>query len=253
MGLFGKVFQIGGRPKSFATPPNTRAYAIGDVHGRLDLLKRLLAKIEQDRRQRPCDRDYIIFLGDLIDRGPNSREVIDYLIEIRGTLPRPIFLAGNHEEMLLRILDKDGAQLPEWMNFGGKECVESYGLNASALLKLDTARAQAAIRAAIPAQHLAFIADFPDSFLLGDYLFVHAGIRPGIALEEQVIADLHWIREDFLTSPARFPFMVVHGHTISRGPDEQSNRIGIDTGAYLTGVLTALCVIDTERYYLTTR
>ncbi|OYY78920.1 MAG: serine/threonine protein phosphatase [Sphingomonas sp. 28-62-20] len=252
MGLFGKLFQGRSAPAAFSTPPNTRAYAIGDVHGRLDLLSELLTKIDKDRQQRPTSRDYTIFLGDLIDRGPQSAEVIDYLLRARSTLNQPIFLAGNHEEMLLRILRHDGRQLAEWLNYGGRQCVESYGIDAAALLHISPEAAQQRLRAAIPAAHLDFIASFADSFRLGDYLFVHAGIRPGIAVEEQTIADLHWIREDFLDSPARYPFMVIHGHTISSGPDEQHNRIGIDTGAYSSGILTALCIEGTERRYITT-
>lgn len=252
MGFLNKLFGTGQPRAPFATPPGTRAYAIGDVHGRLDLLSALMVKIETDSAQRPCPREYVVFLGDLIDRGPDSRGVIDYLLRARETLPGPIFLAGNHEEMLLRILGKDGGQLAEWLSFGGQQCVESYGIDAAALLTLPKDSAQARIRAAIPPAHLDFIASFGDSFLLGDYLFVHAGIRPGVAIEEQTIADLHWIREDFLSSPARYPYLVVHGHTISTVPDERANRIGIDTGAYNSGILTALCVEGTERRYITT-
>ena len=253
MGLFAKLFQIEPRKTVFDTPPDTRAYAIGDVHGRLDLLRILLGRIEADSRNRPCGREYIVFLGDLIDRGPDSRGVLDFLLRAKEFLPNPIFLAGNHEEMLLRVLNDDPDQIVDWLNFGGREFVESYGLDPDTLTGITAATAQALIRDAVPAGHLDFVAEFADSFRLGDYLFVHAGIRPGVALEEQTVEDLHWIREDFLSSPARFPFMVVHGHTISTGPDERRNRIGIDTGAYASGTLTALCMEGQERKFIEAR
>jgi serine/threonine protein phosphatase 1 len=253
VGIFSRLFQITPRKTDFAVPPNTRAYAIGDVHGRLDLLRALLDTIEQDSRDRPCQREYIVFLGDLIDRGPNSRGVLDFLIKAKEFLPNPIFLAGNHEEMLLRILGAHPEKIQDWLAFGGQECIESYGLDADEIRDLDSKRAQARIQAVIPKEHLSFIEEFADSFLLGDYLFVHAGIRPGVPIEEQTVQDLHWIREDFLDSPARFPHMVVHGHTISTVPDQQANRIGIDTGAYNGGALTALCVEGTDRRFLEAR
>ncbi|MEO7680382.1 MAG: metallophosphoesterase family protein [Sphingomonas sp.] len=250
--LFSKLFRAGPR-KAFEIPPDTRAYAIGDVHGRYDLLVTLLGRIEADSRERPCAREYIVFLGDLIDRGPDSRGVLDYLLRARQFMPNPIFLAGNHEEMLLRVLRHDADQIVNWLNFGGHECVESYGLDASLLATMSPERAQEKIRGAIPQEHIDFIAGFADSFRLGDYLFVHAGIRPGVPLEDQTVQDLHWIREDFLSSPARFPYMVVHGHTISATPDERNNRIGIDTGAYNSGKLTALCIEGTERKFIEAR
>lgn len=253
MGLFSKLFQVEPRRTVFATPPDTRAYAIGDIHGRLDLLRLLLAKIEEDSRDRPCGREYLVFLGDLVDRGPHSRGVIEFLLRAKEFLPNPIFLAGNHEEMMLRVLNTDPQQIGDWLSFGGEECVESYGLDPTTLAGMTPERARARIREAIPQTHLDFLAGFADSFMLGDYLFVHAGIRPGVALEEQTVEDLHWIREDFLSSPARFPFMVIHGHTISRLPDERSNRIGIDTGAYNSGTLTALCLEGPERKFIEAR
>lgn len=253
VGFFTKLFKIAPRKTDFAVPANTRAYAIGDVHGRLDLLRMLLESIEQDSRNRPCEREFIIFLGDLVDRGPDSRGVIEFLLRAKPHLPNPIFLAGNHEEMLLRILGPNPDKIQEWLSFGGHECIESYGLDAEEIRTLAPRQAQARIRAAIPPEHIAFIEQFADSFLLGDYVFVHAGIRPGVPIEDQSVQDLHWIREDFLDSPAHFSHMVIHGHTISQGPDERVNRIGIDTGAYNGGPLTALCLEGTERRFLDAR
>ena len=249
MGLFKRSSKPSAPPPS--GPPDTRAYAIGDVHGQLDLLRDLLEKIDADSRARPVKREFVVFLGDLIDRGPDSRGVLQLLQAIRPNLPNPLFIMGNHEEMMLHVLGQDPERVWDWMSFGGYEFAQSYGVEVGRLATLDSAGAAAAIRAALPAEDLAFVESFVDSFRFGDYLFVHAGIRPGVALEQQKIADLRWIREEFLESSVAHPFMVVHGHTISDGPDERSNRIGIDTGAYASGVLTALCLEGTQRKYLT--
>ncbi len=231
-------------------PAGARAYAIGDVHGRLDLLRNLLDQIEADSRTRPCEREYVIFVGDLVDRGPDSRGVIELLLRSKKYLPHPVFLMGNHEEMMLRVLEKPDERFREWLTYGGYECAQSYGVEVGRLAALEDAHAAALINAAIPEEHRSFIASFADSFRFGDYLFVHAGIRPGVALEEQSIRDLRWIREDFLSSEAAHPFVVVHGHTITPVPDEQVNRIGIDTGAYASGKLTAICIEGTARKFL---
>lgn len=251
--LFRKKDKAGGGNGAPGGPPGARAYAIGDVHGRLDLLRDLLDQIDEDSRSRPCGREFVVFLGDLIDRGPDSAGVIELLHSIRGNLPNPVFLMGNHEEMMLRVLGAESEQVWDWMRFGGYECAQSYGVAVGRLATLDAAAAAADVRAAIPPAHLAFVESFADSFRFGDYLFVHAGIRPGIPLEKQVISDLRWIREDFLRSTVRHPQVVVHGHTISDAPDEQPNRIGIDTGAYASGVLTAICLEGHTRKYLQAR
>ncbi|BCA60719.1 hypothetical protein HMP06_3488 [Sphingomonas sp. HMP6] len=248
VGLFRKTPKPAPPPSG---PPGTRAYAIGDVHGRLDLLRDLLDQIDADSQARPCQREFIVFLGDLIDRGPDSRGVLQLLQTIRLNLPNPVFVMGNHEEMLLRVLGDDPERVWDWMSFGGYEFAQSYGVEVGRLATLPAAAAAAEIRAAMPPTDLAFVESFVDSFRFGDYLFVHAGIRPGTPLEQQKISDLRWIREDFLDSSACHPFVVVHGHTISDGPDERPNRIGIDTGAYASGVLTALCLEGTDRKYLT--
>ena len=248
MALFRKTPKPAPPPSG---PPGARAYAIGDVHGRLDLLRDLLEKIDADSQARPSAREFVVFLGDLIDRGPESRGVLQLLQSIRPNLPNPVFVMGNHEEMLLRVLGDDPERVWDWMSFGGYEFAQSYGVEVGRLATLSAAAAAAEIRAAMPPADLSFVESFIDSFRFGDYLFVHAGIRPGTPLEQQKIADLRWIREGFLDSTVIHPFVVVHGHTISDGPDEQPNRIGIDTGAYATGVLTALCLEGTDRTYLT--
>ena len=252
MGLFKRRAKPSADPESGppSGPVGARAYAIGDVHGRLDLLRDLLEQIDADSRARPVEREFVVFLGDLIDRGPDSRGVLQLLQAIRSNLPNPVFLMGNHEEMVLRVLGEDPERVWDWMSFGGYEFAQSYGVEVGRLATLDSVGAARAIRAAVPADDLVFVEGFVDSFRFGDYLMVHAGIRPGVPLEQQKVADLRWIREEFLDSVVVHPFTVVHGHTISAEPEERANRIGIDTGAYASGVLTALCLEGTSRKYM---
>lgn len=230
----------------------TRAYAVGDIHGCLDLLETLLARIEADAAARPPRRTWIVFLGDLIDRGPDSARVVERLLHYRPEFATPVFLAGNHEEVLLRTIGGESEILADWLKFGGAECVESYGLDADALKRAEPAAAAARIRERIPPAHVEFLESFADTFRFGDYLFVHAGIRPGVELEQQDQFDLRWIREPFLSDEEEHGVVVVHGHTISGRVDERRNRIGLDTGAYQSGVLTALGIEDEQRWYLST-
>jgi serine/threonine protein phosphatase 1 len=229
-----------------------RAYAVGDIHGRLDLLDILLARIEADRATRPAKRTYLVFLGDFIDRGPASAGVIERLRTYRPHRTRLVFLAGNHEEVLLRVLAGDAAILADWLKFGGAECVQSYGIDPDALRRMEDEAAVAAVRAAVPRAHVEFLESFADTFRFGDYLFVHAGVRPGVAVEEQDRKDLRWIREPFLSDAKEHGFVVVHGHTIVPRVDERPNRIAIDTGAYHSGILTAVGIEDEERWFLST-
>jgi serine/threonine protein phosphatase 1 len=230
-----------------------RAYVVGDVHGRLDLLEDLLAKIHAELQHRPAAKTLLVFVGDLIDRGPQSAQVIERLRTYRRPGIRPVFLLGNHEEVLLRILNGDVQLITKWRWFGGSECLRSYGVDPEALGRLSDADALAAVRSAIPTEHIRFLESFADSCRFGDYLFVHAGIRPGIELDQQQQADLRWIREPFLQDETDHGFIVVHGHTISEQVDECANRVGIDTGAYRTGVLTALAIEGSHRWLLDTR
>jgi serine/threonine protein phosphatase 1 len=231
--------------------PGCRAYAVGDIHGRLDLLNLLIERIERDMAERPPAKTFVIFLGDLIDRGPDSAGVVERLRTYRPAGATPIFLGGNHEEVLLRILAGVRGILPSWLKFGGAECAESYGMDSTALRRLDEESAIALLQAKIPREHREFLESFADTFRFGDYLFVHAGIRPGIGLDEQDRSDLRWIREPFLGDAKEHGFIVVHGHTIVPAVEERRNRIGIDTGAYHSGVLTALAVENDQRWYLT--
>lgn len=223
-------------------PPGLRVYAIGDIHGRSDLLRELLSTIEADRAAHFVKRSLFVFLGDYIDRGPASAEVVDQLVAIQksGTVEAH-FLMGNHEEVLLRILNGDVAIVPDWLRFGGRECLASYGLDATAFAILPPSEMIGKLKAAMPRRHRDFLGGLSDTVRVGDYLFVHAGLRPGFALSAQSQDDMRWIRSPFLEdSEADFGFMVVHGHTIVSDVELKRNRIGIDTGAYQTGRLTAL-------------
>jgi serine/threonine protein phosphatase 1 len=236
-----------------AGPDGYRAYAIGDIHGRRDLLETLLAKIEADIAARPQSENFIVFLGDLIDRGPDSAGVVERLRTYRPSHATPVFLSGNHEEVMLRVLAGErGGLLADWLKFGGAECLQSYGLDPVALRARSEVTALKAIRAAVPRAHAEFLGTFADTFRFGDYLFVHAGIRPGLGIADQTQSDLRWIREAFLEDDKDHGFIVVHGHTISSKVEERPNRIGLDTGAYRTGVLTALLVEGTERIFFDT-
>jgi len=235
-----------------AGTPGYRAYAVGDVHGRLDLLEELLAKIHAELQHRPAGKTLLVFVGDLIDRGPSSAHVIERLRTYRREGIHPVFLLGNHEEVLLRILRGDAELITKWRWFGGSECLESYGVDPAQFTQLNDEEALELVRNAIPKEHVQFLESFVDSCRFGDYLFVHAGIRPGIELNQQRQSDLRWIREPFLFDDSDHGFVVVHGHTISEEVDERPNRIGIDTGAYRTGILSALGIEGNERWLLAT-
>jgi serine/threonine protein phosphatase 1 len=230
-----------------------RAYAVGDVHGRLDLLEELLSKIHRDLGRHPSRKTLLLFVGDLIDRGPNSAQVLERLRTYSRDGVRTAFLLGNHEEVLLRILKGDADLITKWRWFGGAECLQSYGVDPASLEGLTGDAAVAVVRNAIPEAHIEFLDSFLDSVRFGDFLFVHAGIRPGIEVEQQKQTDLRWIREPFLFDETDHGFVVVHGHTISPKVDVRPNRIGIDTGAYRTGVLTAIAIERSRTWFVDTR
>jgi serine/threonine protein phosphatase 1 len=233
-------------------PRGQRAYVIGDVHGRLDLLEDLLSRIEEEIQGRPKPRTSIIFLGDLIDRGPESAQVIERL---RTYSPRGAtvhFIMGNHEEVMLRVLAGEEGLVSSWLRFGGAATLRSYGVDPRDLSGLSSNEVAARIGKAVPRDHVEFLERFADSILFGSYLFVHAGIRPGIDLAEQSQSDLRWIREPFLDDTTDHGFVVVHGHTITNSVEVTANRIGIDTGAFCTGILTALAIEGRKRWLLQT-
>jgi serine/threonine protein phosphatase 1 len=226
---------------------------VGDIHGRLDLLEDLLAKLHADLQNRPARKALLVFVGDLIDRGPSSAQVIERLRTYRRERVQPVFLLGNHEEVLLRIIGGDAELITKWRWFGGSECLQSYGVDPDKLGRLTETEALEVVRSAIPPEHVEFLESFVDSCRFGDYLFVHAGIRPGIGLDHQSQSDLRWIREPFLFDESDHGFVVVHGHTISTDVEERANRIGIDTGAYRSGILSALVIDGRERRLIDTR
>jgi serine/threonine protein phosphatase 1 len=222
-------------------PEGIRVYAFGDIHGRSDLLKEMFTVIDADIARNPVSRPIEVFLGDYIDRGPNSAHTLDLLIE-RSFDRETVFLKGNHEAYFLEVL-RDPAKLEDWRQFGGLQTLMSYGIQPT--FSPNTNEQTDLIRALVevmPGNHLKFLQSLKPSFLCGDFFFVHAGVRPGIPLKEQQEADLLWIRNEFLDSDENFGKFIVHGHTPVRQPDIRPNRINIDTGAYATGNLTLLTI-----------
>ncbi len=232
-------------------PDGWRVYAIGDIHGRADLLHLLLARIEADlpRGAGASPEVLYIFLGDYVDRGPSSMQVIDRLIEL-GTSRRVICLKGNHEAFLLEFLS-DPLSLQVWKHYGALNTLMSYGLRPPVQPSEDQCMEIAgAFAAAIPKPHLNFLLNRHLSFSFGDFFFVHAGARPYIPLDRQLEEDLLWVREDFLMHEDMFEKMIVHGHTPVREPEIFPNRINIDTGAYATGRLTCLVLEGEDMRFL---
>jgi serine/threonine protein phosphatase 1 len=220
-------------------PDGVRIYAVGDVHGRDDLLKQVFTVIDADVARSPIHQPIEIYLGDYIDRGPHSRSTLDLLID-RGRSRQAVFLRGNHEAYFLEVLGNPN-KLADFRQFGGLQTLMSYDVQPS--LNPDSAEQVELIRKlneAVPTSHLEFLRNLKPSFECGDFFFAHAGVRPGIPLKEQQESDLLWIRDEFLDSKANFGKFVVHGHTPVREPDFRSNRVNIDTGAYATGNLTLL-------------
>lgn len=221
---------------------NTRVYAIGDIHGRLDLLDRVIAAIKRDVAEHGSDA-LTVTLGDYVDRGPESRGVIDRLSE--NPFPTPyVALKGNHERLLEDFL-ADPRVGPHWWRLGGLETLHSYGVPVRRLMvgKINKETANR-LRAALPAQHERFLQSLKTSLSHGRFYLCHAGVRPGVPLERQSERDLLWIRGEFLNSEMDFGKIVVHGHTPVEEPDVRPNRINIDTGAFATGRLTCVALDD---------
>jgi serine/threonine protein phosphatase 1 len=218
-----------------------RLYVIGDIHGRSDLLDRMIVAISADLAANPVEECLTVTLGDYIDRGPDSRGVLDRLIA--NPFPTAfIALKGNHELMFERFL-RDPSVADEWRRFGGLETLTSYGIPVGSVMRgQGYEEAAQALNAAVPRSHLEFIGALRTSFSVGRYFLCHAGIRPGVALERQSVDDLLWIRGEFLNSRADFGKIVIHGHTPAEEPEVLANRINIDTGAYVTNRLTCVVV-----------
>lgn len=262
--MLGRLF---GKNKTPATPPRTPEdvciYAIGDVHGRADLLTSLLEDIRKDAAQRKAGRKLVVMLGDYVDRGQDSKGVIDILIEgqangLGGGL-EVVCLMGNHEDLMLKFLEnpEDGAV---WIMNGGDAAMRSYGVSVPAIpQEADPFDLQAEFSRKLPNDHLDFLRTLKPCHEEGDYLFVHAGVRPGIPLSRQEPEDMMWIRDIFLESRRDHGKVVVHGHSVRFQPEEfpedavRPSRIGIDTGAYMTDSLTCLALEGEERRLIRTQ
>lgn len=234
-------------------PADTRIYCIGDIHGRDDLLAVMHSLIRHDA-EGYTGRKVVIYLGDYIDRGLNSKNVIEQLLHHPLPTFEQVFLRGNHEQFLQLFL-----QVPEtaidWIKFGGHATLYSYGVKLQGMpyRKSQLQEIHRQLQELLPEAHKRFYEDLHLTHCEGDYFFVHAGIRPGIALQRQKEEDLLWIRDVFTGSSRKHEKVIVHGHTISEEPEILPNRIGIDTGAYFSGILTCLVLESVERRFITAR
>ncbi|MGA7713020.1 MAG: metallophosphoesterase family protein [Rhizomicrobium sp.] len=232
-------------------PDGTRVYAVGDIHGRLDLLEILLTKISAHAGTAERQNS-LVFLGDYVDRGQQSKQVIDHLLGLSWPGWKMVFLRGNHDQAILDFLE-DAAFYRVWKDFGAADTLVSYGVKPP---RFDTAEAISETRKEFatkcPAKHLEFLRGLEYSHIIGDYMFVHAGVRPGIALDRQSPQDLMWIRDEFLISDRRLDKVIVHGHTPTERPVRRANRIGVDTGAYATNCLTSVVLEGDNCVFLNT-
>ena len=237
---------------SAVLPDGERIYAIGDIHGRFDLLTDLLARIDADDRARGDARTRIIFLGDLVDRGPDSASVVELLATADFGDRQVDFLAGNHEEVFLKALGGNLETMRFWLRIGGEETLLSYGTPIELIDRGLADELVADFLPRVPPHHIAFLHAMADMVRIGDYCFVHAGVKPNVPIDRQKPEDLRWIRNQFLDFEGSFGATIVHGHSIAAEVEELPNRIGIDTGAYATGRLTALALEGGERWYMAT-
>lgn len=228
-------------------PPGLRLYAVGDVHGCDDMLADVHRRIAADLAHRPPADHRIVHLGDAIDRGPDSAGVIQRLADMTAADPRVICMAGNHDQMLMDFLRDPARAGPVWLDNGGDATLRSYGVTAPTR---GLAYLAGALSAAMPTAHQMFLRGLPRIARFGDFVFVHAGVRPGVPLERQDADDLIWVREPFLSDGRDLGFVAVHGHTPVREPDVRANRINIDTGAVYGGALTCLAIDGTDWRFL---
>ena len=242
-----------GRRVAHRIAPGERIYALGDLHGRADLFREMLLKIREDNEGRRPAVTRIIVLGDVVDRGPDSAELLRRLMRYTQASDRFTVLRGNHEAAMEAVLAGRLDVFDKWLEMGGTATLRSFGLPVEALRAKGDAALRSAGRRVIPREVFSWIRRLPLFFRSGDVFFVHAGIRPGVPLSKQAPEDLLWIRKEFLESQVLHPVLVVHGHTVvEAGPQVRSNRIGIDTGAFETGRLTAIGLEASERWFLAT-
>ncbi len=249
--LFSKKVEL---EQEFKIPAGELVYAVGDIHGRADLLQSLLEKITEDLKSRAqgC-KVTLVFLGDYIDRGFHSKEVIDILLSLRDREFNTVFLAGNHEDMLLQFIDDPAAVSDLWLKVGGVAALASYGVFLPDCPDFDAiVQASNQLADTMPRTHLAFLKELKEHYKLGDYYFVHAGIRPGVVLDAQVREDKLSIREEFTQSNVRYGCKVVHGHSVVRVAENKKNRIGVDTAAFATGILTAVILENSNVGFMST-
>jgi serine/threonine protein phosphatase 1 len=253
-GLFGGIQAGSGTAGQPSTSPGERVYVIGDVHGEMGLLQKLLVAIEQDDVARKAvTKKRLIFLGDLIDRGAGSAQVVSLLVEAQRVSSELVVLMGNHEAAFLESIDGNAAAQRLWLEHGGSATLHSYGIET---LREEESPEQFArrLRASIPHEIIDWLGELPMTARSGDYFFCHAGVRPGTALNRQKPQDLLWIRHEFLDDQRDHGAVIVHGHSIC-GPEVEfhPNRINVDTGAYSTGILSALGLEDEERWVISVR
>jgi serine/threonine protein phosphatase 1 len=222
-------------------PEPGRLYVIGDIHGRADLLDRMIGEITNDLAARPVPDSLVVTVGDYVDRGPDSRGVIERLLN--NPFPtRFVALRGNHETLLEGFL-RNPQVAEHWRRYGGLETMQSYGVPVGDVMRgREYLAAARALAQAIPAAHFEFLGSLPVSLTVGKYFICHAGVRPGVPLDRQSEEDLLWIRDEFLASRADFGKIVVHGHTPTEQPELLPNRINVDTGAFMTGRLTCVAL-----------
>jgi serine/threonine protein phosphatase 1 len=238
----GTSFFEDSRSIAASMPADTRIYAVGDIHGRADLLIETIDRIDEDRNRRPISRTFEVYLGDYVDRGPHSKTVID-LLSMRLVHHSAVCLCGNHEDLMASFL-RDPALLRHWRQLGGMQTLASYGVCLRSEIETEV-DLQRRFHEAFPRRHQLFLQCLRDSFCCGDFLFVHAGIRPAIPMEQQDRQDLLWIRHEFLNSTRDHGKFIVHGHTPVPHPDIRHNRANIDTGAWHTGILTCIAIEGT--------
>jgi len=237
MSMLKNLFGRSGAKTVPQVPAGMRAYAIGDIHGRFDLLQEITGMIEADLKRNPIDLSVEIYLGDYVDRGPDSRAVLNYLSSAPSVCVKRVCLKGNHDEIFLTYL-KDPSVLVDWRELGGLETLYSYGVSPPMSRDPELAtQCHERLLEIMPEGHIAFLRGLPLRVELGTYLFVHAGIRPDRPKDKQNDDDLIWIREPFLSSRRDYGCIVVHGHTPHDRYEVRSNRINVDTGGYLSGVL----------------
>lgn len=234
----------------FAIPAGQRVYAIGDIHGRDDLFAQMIDRIRADNAGRDPARLTLILLGDLVDRGPDSASVVERAMRLKDEFSDTRLLIGNHEECFLAALTGDVRRVRYFMRIGGDATIRSYWRDDASYAEASFEEVAARLPTLVPAEHVDFLGSGEDVIEIGDYAFVHAGVRPGVPLEKQQLSDLRWIREEFLDDMGDHGKMIVHGHSITSAPDEQANRIGIDVGAFRSGTLAAIGLEQDRRWFL---